>query len=234
MTAVIYTRYSPRPTAKSQDCVSIQTQASWCTRKCYDEEWGLDSVHIDENKTGATIRRPGLNAALARCSELKGVFVVYSLSRFARSVRHAIDVSEKLKTSGCQLVSVKDNIDTTTPVGRLYFNIMASFDQFERERIAERTREAFVIHRENGMRISGRLPYGYMVDPTRRKYLAPVPAEQEVVKIMRRMHRVNTSCQNIANWLDAHGHPTRDGKPWNRSSIRKILTRDAQLSRSRV
>lgn len=83
--------------------------------------------------------RPKFEAVLERLErgEAKAVLSV-ELSRFGRSMPHLVRVSERLKAVGAELVATRQNIDTTTPTGRLLFGILASLAQFERELIQER------------------------------------------------------------------------------------------------
>lgn len=81
--------------------------------------------------------------------------IVWKLDRLGRSLRHLVDLMEMFKTKGVEFISLNDNIDTTTIQGRLIFNLFASFAEFERELIRERTMAGLKHAKENG-RIGGR------------------------------------------------------------------------------
>jgi DNA invertase Pin-like site-specific DNA recombinase len=83
--------------------------------------------------------------------------VVWKLDRLGRSLKHLIDLLNDFKTKEVEFISLNDNIDTTTIQGRLIFNLFASFAEFERELIRERTLAGLKAARENG-RIGGRKP----------------------------------------------------------------------------
>ena len=83
------------------------------------------------------------------------VVVVWKLDRLGRSLKHLIDLVSDFREKGIEFISLNDSIDTTTVQGRLTFNIFASFAEFERELIRERTMAGLQAARERG-RIGGR------------------------------------------------------------------------------
>jgi len=83
--------------------------------------------------------------------------VVSKYARLARSLRDLLDLVEAIKDRGAGFRSLAEDIDTTTPAGRLIFHVFASIAQFERERIAERTREGLQAAKARG-RVGGRPP----------------------------------------------------------------------------
>lgn len=102
-----------------------------------------------ETVSGAKKERPQLKKLLEQIR--KGdVIVVYKLDRLGRSLKHLLEIVEILNTKNVALQSLNDNIDTTTPQGRLFFNISASFAEFEKDLIRERTKAGLVAARERG------------------------------------------------------------------------------------
>ncbi len=83
--------------------------------------------------------------------------VVTKYDRLARSLRDLLDIIETIKERGVGFRSLAEDIDTTTPAGRLIFHVFASVAQFERERISERTREGLKAAKRRG-RVGGRPP----------------------------------------------------------------------------
>ena len=83
--------------------------------------------------------------------------VVTKYDRLARSLKNLLEIMEVIKSKGAGFRSLAEDIDTTTPAGRLVFHVFASIAQFERERIAERTREGLEAARKRG-RVGGRPP----------------------------------------------------------------------------
>jgi len=91
-----------------------------------------------EYASGATMDRPRLRSALDHLRE-GDAFVVYKLDRFARSTRDLLTQLQAFDAGGVQFVSLTEALDTSTPVGRLLYTIMAALGEFERDLIRERT-----------------------------------------------------------------------------------------------
>jgi DNA invertase Pin-like site-specific DNA recombinase len=93
------------------------------------------------------------------------IVVVAKYDRLARSLRDLLDIVETIERRGAGFRSLAEDIDTTTPAGRLVFHVFASIAQFERERISERTKEGLEAARKRG-RVGGRPP---ALSPDQRK-----------------------------------------------------------------
>lgn len=120
--------------------------------------------------TGTARHRPELNRLLDQL-RAGDVMVVTKYDRLARSLKDLLEIVEVIKAKGAGFRSLAEDIDTTTPAGRLVFHVFASIAQFERERIAERTREGLEAARKRG-RVGGRPP-------------SLSPAQKEEVRRMR-------------------------------------------------
>ena len=118
-------------------------------------EAGAERVFADKI-TGSARSRPQLDQMLDHLRE-GDVVVVTKYDRLARSLRDLLDIVESIAARGAGFRSLAEDIDTTTPAGRLVFHVFASIAQFERERISERTREGLQAARKRG-RVGGRPP----------------------------------------------------------------------------
>jgi len=116
---------------------------------------GVEKIFA-EKITGAKRARPELNKLLDQLRD-GDIIVVTKYDRFARSLPDLLDIVATIKEHGAGFRSLAEDIDTTTPAGRLVFHVFASIAQFERERISERTREGLQAARKRG-RIGGRPP----------------------------------------------------------------------------
>jgi DNA invertase Pin-like site-specific DNA recombinase len=106
--------------------------------------------------SGSKRQRPELDRMLEQLRE-GDVVMVTKYDRLARSLRDLLDIVQAIQGRGAGFRSLAEDIDTTTPAGRLVFHVFASIAQFERERISERTKEGLDAARKRG-RVGGRPP----------------------------------------------------------------------------
>ena len=119
------------------------------------QKYGVDFIY-NEKMTGTKRNRPELEKLLERLTEGDTV-VVESLSRLGRSTKALIWLMETFNSKGVNLVSLKESIDTTTSTGKLLFTLISALAQFERDVLADRTREGLAAARARG-RKGGRKP----------------------------------------------------------------------------
>ncbi|MFS4439587.1 recombinase family protein [Paracoccaceae bacterium GXU_MW_L88] len=119
------------------------------------EEAGVERVWSDKI-SGSKRQRPELDRMLDQLRP-DDVIVVTKYDRLSRSLQDLLAIVDVIRSKGAGFKSLAEDIDTTTPAGRLIFHVFASIAQFERERISERTREGLAAAKRRG-RISGRPP----------------------------------------------------------------------------
>ena len=112
------------------------------------EKWFVDKI------TGSKAERKGLNEALAYVRP-GDTFIVWKLDRAGRSLKHLIELLKSLQEHGVEFMSLTEQIDTTTPGGKLIFHLMGSLAEFERDLIRERTNAGLAAAKARG-RIGGR------------------------------------------------------------------------------
>lgn len=117
---------------------------------------GCDEIFSDHGESGRAFDRPALRKAL-RSARQGDVIVVWRLDRLGRSLLKLVELVEALGKRGVEFRSMNENIDTSSPGGRLIFHIMAALAEFERNLISERTRAGLEAARERGSKL-GRRP----------------------------------------------------------------------------
>ena len=127
-----------RVSTKEQD-LSLQLDAL--------SKYGCDRIFTD--KMSSVKERQGLTDALGYLRD-GDTLVVWKLDRLCRSLPDLIKISEQIRMMGAQLVSITESIDTSTPAGRLYFNILGALGQMERELIQERVKAGLAAARRRG------------------------------------------------------------------------------------
>lgn len=146
--AAIYARVST--TNHGQD-VTLQTRElrEYCERR----SWTVAGEYVDM-ASGANDSRPELNRLLADVHRRKcDVVLVWKLDRWGRSLRHLVNSLAELESRGVAFVSLRDNLDLSTPAGRLMFQVIGAMAEFERALIAERVKAGMLNARIKGRRI---------------------------------------------------------------------------------
>ena len=118
-----------------------------------------------EQISSGKAKRPQLEATLADLQQ-GDTLVVVKLDRLARSLKELLEISSRLQEKGADLVVLDQAIDTTTPAGRLMFNMLGAIGEFERELAIERTRDSVAHRRAAGGDLGGR-PKTYTEDQVR-------------------------------------------------------------------
>ena len=221
--AIGYVRVSTADQAINGVSVDAQTARirAWCDANGYE----LAGIHTDAGLSGKRAgNRPGLQRALAAVCKLRGVLVVYSLSRLARSTRDAIDIADRLHRAGADLVSLTESIDTTTAAGKMVFRMLAVLAEFERDLVSERTTAALAHKRSKGERV-GTVPYGWRLAEDG-VTLEAIQAEQAIVREITAMRAERRSYRAIAEELTRRGVPTKiGGAVWTHQTVASILRR---------
>jgi DNA invertase Pin-like site-specific DNA recombinase len=135
MRSAIYARVS---TNNGQD-PSMQTREleEYCQRR----GWTIVGAYIDTGISGAKDSRPELNRLMADAHQRRfDAVVVWKFDRFARSVSHLLRALETFKTLGVEFLSYSEQMDTTTPAGKMIFTVLGAVAELERSLITERVR----------------------------------------------------------------------------------------------
>ena len=186
----IYTRKSSEE-GLEQEFNSLQAQSEACEayiRSQRHEGWGLARTRYDDGGfSGGNIERPALQRLLADIAAGRvDVVVVYKVDRLTRSLADFARLVEIFDAQGASFVSVTQQFNTTSSMGRLTLNVLLSFAQFEREVTGERIRDKIAASKKKGMWMGGNVPLGY--DASERTLIVN-PAEAETVRCLFALYR---------------------------------------------
>jgi DNA invertase Pin-like site-specific DNA recombinase len=117
---------------------------------------GCEAVFVDQ-ESGKLARRPALEQALSSASRAGDQLVVTKLDRLGHSLEHLVNLSRVLQARGVDLVVLDQGIDTSTAVGRMFFQALGAIAEFEHALMSERTREGLAAARARG-RTGGQKP----------------------------------------------------------------------------
>src|SRR5258707_1225051 len=179
----IYTRKSSEE-GLEQDFNSLHAQRESCDayiKSQRHEGWTpLPALYDDGGYSGGSTERPALQRLLADIqSHLIDVVVVYKVDRLTRSLADFAKIVEIFDAAGVSFVSVTQQFNTTTSMGRLTLNVLLSFAQFEREGTGERIRDKIAASKQKCLWVGGTLPLGYEMKDGK---IAIVEAEAELVR----------------------------------------------------
>ena len=213
---------------------STKNQARMCKDyiDCHYSEPGTYIIYEDEGKTGANTDRPELHKLMDDIrSDSIDTLIVYQLDRLSRDVKDFSNIYAELEEHHVQFVSVKENIDTSTPIGKAMMYIAVVFAQMERETIAGRVYDNMVGLSGSGWWVGGNPPVGYrrkrVETPDGKKHVTiePVANQIEYVKLIHKTFQENNfSLSGFETYLKSNNILTLNGKFFSSSQLYKILT----------
>ena len=230
----IYTRKSSEE-GLEQEFNSLQAQREACEAfidSQRHEGWiCLRASYDDGGFSGATMDRPALQRLLADITAGRvDTVVVYKIDRLTRSLADFAKIVEILDARGASFVSVTQQFNTTTSMGRLTLNVLLSFAQFEREVIGERIRDKIAASKKKGMWMGGVPPLGYGV---RNHKLVMIDSEADTVRLIFRRYAELGSVRLLKSELEARGIRSKSwtsvsgrlvgGKPFSRGALYLML-----------
>ncbi|MBI5788790.1 MAG: recombinase family protein [Candidatus Schekmanbacteria bacterium] len=199
------------------------------------EGWiALPDRYDDGGFSGGNMERPALGHLLEDIQAGKiDCVVVYKVDRLSRSLIDFSKIIDVLDKNNVSFVSVTQQFNTSNSMGRLTLNILLSFAQFEREIIAERTRDKMCAARRKGKWIGGYPMLGYDIDPKLKKQVVN-PEEAACVREIFRLYTQHQSLTKVAQELNSHGWTTKSwisrnerqhhGKPFTKTNLHSLLT----------
>lgn len=166
-----------------------------------------DQGYDDGGFSGGNTNRPALKRLLADVEDGRiDVVVVYKIDRLSRSLSDFAKIVDLFDAKGVTFVSVTQQFNTTTSMGRLMLNVLLSFAQFEREVTGERIRDKFAASKARGMWMGGVPPLGY--DVRDRKLIVNEPEAELVRDIFKRYGETGSAAQLVRE-LQIEGHTSK-------------------------
>ncbi|MDE3037378.1 MAG: recombinase family protein [Pseudomonadota bacterium] len=191
----------------------------------------VNKRYDDGGFTGGNLERPALKRLMEDVQlGLIDVIVVYKMDRLTRALLDFSKLVEVFDKHGVTFVSVTENFNTTTSMGRLTLNMLLSFAQFEREVIGERIRDKFMASKRKGLWMGGTPPLGY--DVIERKLIVNRQEAKIIIfifeqylrhgSIIRLVNELEERCYRTKSWTTQEGNK-RQGKKIDSGMINKVL-----------
>jgi DNA invertase Pin-like site-specific DNA recombinase len=201
-----YVRVSSEEQVDSR--AGLEAQRLAIERECRRRDWEIIEVIEDAGFGAKDLKRPGVRAALEELERGRAdALVVAKLDRLSRSMLDFTAVMARAQREGWALVALDCAVDTTTPAGEAMAHVLATFAQFERRLIGQRTREALAVKKAQGVRL-GR----------------PQSISPRLARRIRSMRTRGLTLQTICDKLNNEGVPTpRGGSVWRPTSLRAVL-----------
>lgn len=234
MKAAIYSRKS-KFTGKGE---SVENQIQLCKEHGM-KYLGLSeddfTIYEDEGFSGGNTNRPQFQKLIKDAKSKKfDILICYRLDRISRNVSNFSQLIKDLNKYNVNFISIREQFDTTTPMGRAMMYIASVFSQLERETIAERIKDNMMQLAKTGRWLGGVTPTGYKSEAVtsiapsgkERKIfkLTPIPEEINLVKLIYEKYVSLKSITKVEKYLIENNINTKNGLDFHRYSIRFILS----------
>ena len=170
---------------------------------CRARRWDQVTEYVDEGISGTTDRRPALDEMMAVVRKRRvDVVVVAAFDRFGRSVRHLVDTLELFRHLGVEFISLREQIDTGSPLGQAVFTIIAAIAQLERSLLVERVKAGLRRARDQGkhigrprLRVDPRRLQGVMAQqlPARTAAMVLGVSPSSYLRLLRARHQLQAA-----------------------------------------
>lgn len=214
-----------RQSVDKKDSLSIEGQIESCKWKLKENE--PFKTYEDHGFSGKSIERPQMKKLITDIEQgLISEVIVYRLDRFSRNIIDFYKVYEIMQQHKCGFVSVSENFDTTSAMGRATMSILITFAEMERENISQRVKDNYYYKLKFHKWAGGPAPYGYRIT-NKKGVLEENEEELQTVKEIFDLYTysVNISLGKICNILKAEGKKRRRSKngTWQTCTVAKLL-----------
>lgn len=231
MKAAIYTRKSKY----TEEGESIENQVNMCIDYAKNL-LGINEYEIyeDEGFSGGTIDRPQFKKLMQDIKKEQFTHLIcYRLDRISRNVADFTATLEVLNKHNCSFISIKEQFDTSSAMGRAMMNISATFAQLERETIAERIKDNLRELSKTGRWLGGPAPMGYKSievenndsnGKNKKKHILQINNEEiETIKLLFKLFIKYKSFQRVSRELESRGLYSRNGAVFSRNLVKQTI-----------
>lgn len=218
--AVLYLRVSTGKQAASG--VGREAQEAACREHAKRMGLSVLAVHLDNGISGKIERRPGLLATIETVRTNPGaIVIVYSISRLARTQRQLWNLIDERGDFRLPVASATEPFDVTTPMGRAFLGMLATFAQLEADLASERTSDAMAAVRERGVKLGA----PSMIETTDGNGERTIdPAKVDLVRRVQRLYATGDySHRTLADKLNAEGIASVKGGRWHARTVRVAI-----------
>lgn len=218
MKAIAYLRVSTNEQANKG--VSLQAQEDKIRAYCNLYNIELAGVIKDPGISAKNLKRPGIQTIIekVKVKQIEAI-ICLKLDRLTRSVRDLAYLVDLVNKHSVALISVHEQIDTSSAAGRMIINLLAALSQFERETTAERTREVLGYKKSKG-EVVGNIPIGYKRIG---KKLIEDEREQSIISDIKGLRKQGHSYKSIAREVNSRDLKPKKGSRWHTTQIRRVL-----------
>ncbi|WP_199614713.1 recombinase family protein [Paenibacillus alkalitolerans] len=221
MRVAIYTRVSTD--RQSTDGFSLEAQHDRLLEFVRLQQWELIRVYTDPGVSAKNLDRPGVKELIEGITA--GMFqavIVHKLDRLTRNISDLYDLVELVNEKNVKLISLSENIDTSTPMGRMFIYILGIFAQMFRENLKEEVIKGMTKRAQKGLRNGSTAPFGYEYDDNGN--LVIVEEDAEWVRQIFKWYTVDKwGFDRIARTLTLKEVPSSKGKSWYGDIVQYIL-----------
>jgi site-specific DNA recombinase len=202
---------------------SVEVQNKLINDFCENNRIKLDKIIIDEGISGSgekTKMRDGYNSIIEMIHNQEiDTLVVISISRWGRNLGEIYKSVQLMESKGVKFLSIKENIDTSTPYGRFTINLLSSLYEMELELIKDRVKDTLKMKKDNG-KVYSKTPFGFdrVGDD-----LVENKKEKRLLNKIVRLKENGLSYGDISKYLTKNRHKTKSGGKWTRENVYSVM-----------
>ena len=207
-----------------------------------EEEWQAVAIYREEGKSGKNLDRPEFKRMVQDIEHGKiNAVLCTKIDRVSRSSIDFYHFHEFLEQYEATFISLQENWDTSTAIGRFALKISLATAELERERTSERTKEKMQWRAEKGLRNGGQHLLGYDIDPDNKGVLKPNESERELVLLIFQTYEKEKSFRAVARIINEKGYRTKSyvsrrdtvhvGKKFNKTQIMRMLQNEFYIGK---